>query len=76
MSTFLTALVGKLPVGLQPYAKALVPVVVAAVALVVQLVETNTFDTAELWTAVGAAVVALLTLGVPNRGYTGPPVEE
>jgi hypothetical protein len=76
MSTFLTALVGKLPVSLQPYAKALVPVVVAAVALLVQVVETNTFDTAELLTAVGAAVVTLLTLAVPNRGYTGPPVEE
>lgn len=73
---FLNALVGKLPVGLQPYAKALVPVVLAVVAVVVQWAESGTFSTDELWTAVGGAVVALLTLVTPNLGYNGPPVQE
>lgn len=75
MNEFLYALVGKLPVSVQPYAKILVPVVVAAVAIVIQLVETNSFDTAELWTAVSAAVLALLTYAVPNRGYVAVPPE-
>ena len=72
---FLNALVGKLPVSLQPYAKALVPVVVAAVAVLVQFVESDTFDTAELWTAVGGFVVFVLTYVVPNRGYVAAPVD-
>jgi len=76
MNEFLYALVGKLPVSVQPYAKALVPVVVAAVAIVVQLVETDTFDTSELWTAVSAAVLVILTYAVPNRGYAPVPEEE
>ena len=75
MSSFLYALVGKLPVGVQPYAKMLVPVVVAAVAVVVQLVETNEFNTEELWTAVSGAVLAILVYAVPNRGYEPVPEE-
>lgn len=74
---FLDAVVARLPVGLQPYAKALVPVVVAAVAVLVQWVESDTFSTEELWTAVGGFVVFLLTYLTPNRGYvTNPAVDD
>jgi len=74
--TFLEAVVAKLPVGVQPYAKALVPVVVAVVAVVVQWVQTDTFDTAEVWTAVGGFVTWLLTYVVPNLGYPTKPTVE
>lgn len=73
---FLDAVVARLPVGVQPYAKALVPVVLAAVAVLVQWVETDTFSSEELWTAVGGFVTFVLTYAVPNLGYnSGPPVE-
>lgn len=64
---FWEALVSKLPVGVQPYAKALVPVVLAVVAVVEQLVETGEFTGDALYAAVGGFVVAVLTYAVPNR---------
>ncbi len=69
---FLENLVAKLPAGVQPYAKALVPVVLAVVAIAVQWADSGTFDTAELYTALGGFVTWLLTYAVPNLGYVQP----
>lgn len=62
----LYALVAKLPPSLQPYAKALVPVAVAASAAASSYLVTGTLDTGEVVTALSGAVTSLLVLAVPN----------
>lgn len=65
MSQFLEAVVGKLPLSLQPYAKALVPSVLGAL-LVVQDLVVSIGEVDELKTLGGAALLSLLVLIFPN----------
>lgn len=65
MSQFLEAVVGKLPLSLQPYAKALVPSVLGAL-LVVQDLVVSVEEVDELKTLGGAALLSLLVYVFPN----------
>jgi hypothetical protein len=67
MVPVLDALVARLPLSLQPYAKALVPAAVAAVAAVSSWLVSGAFDGAELWTALGGAVTSILVYATRNR---------
>lgn len=65
MNKFLTAVVSKLPLSVQPYAKALVPLVLGAF-LVAQDLVVSVEEVDTLKTLAGAAVVSLLVLAFPN----------
>ena len=67
MSRVLDSLVARLPASVQPYAKACVPVVVAAVALLGDLIATGAVDPSGLRTAAVGAATSLLVLAIPNR---------
>jgi hypothetical protein len=67
MTQILSLLVDRLPARLQPYAKAVLPFVIAAAAVVVQWAITGEFDRAELVTAITGAGAALVTLLAPNK---------
>lgn len=73
MQAIFDRLVSLLPANLQRYAKALVPLVTAFSAAVVQWGATGTFDLTETLTAVGGVLVALLTYKTPNVGPSVPP---
>lgn len=68
MQVVIEALVARLPARAQRYAKALVPVAVAASVAAERLIVTGQFDGAALFAAIGGAVTALLVAAVPNRG--------
>lgn len=65
MSVFLEKVVSLLPEGLQPYAKALVPLFLGAV-LIIQDLTISAAEVADFRVAVGAAVVSIVTLLIPN----------
>jgi hypothetical protein len=67
MSTALTAAAGLLPQSLRGYAKAIVPLVAALIAALVQYLNTGTFDDAAMATAVTGASTALLTALTSNQ---------
>lgn len=67
MQKFLDLLVSKLPTGVQPYAKALVPLAVGAV-LVAQDLTISVTEVNELKTLGIAAFTSLFTLLVRNIG--------
>ncbi len=67
MSTTLTALAGLLPAPLQPYAKAILPAILAAVAVLVQYANTGTFDDAGMATAITGASAALVAFHTSNH---------
>jgi hypothetical protein len=56
-----------LPKRLQPYAKAAWPAIISVVAAAVSWVATGNLDLSEIRTAIGGGLLALVTLGVPNR---------
>ena len=66
MARFLEALVGRLPAKAQPYAKALVPLGVAA-AVVFQDLTVNAAEVNSLAVAAGGCLTALLVVAIPNR---------
>ena len=66
MQKFLDTLVGKLPVKVQPYAKAVVPLAVAAV-LVAQDLTVSAAEVNSLAVAAGGVITSLIVLAVPNR---------
>lgn len=63
----LSKLTALLPAPLQPYAKAAWPAVITAVGVGVSWVSTGNLDVAEIRAAIGGGLLALVTLGVPNR---------
>lgn len=63
---FFDAVVSKLPANLQPYAKALVPLLAGVAAAVADLAVSGE-EAHQLYVLAGAAVTALLVLGVPNK---------
>lgn len=67
MQKFLDAVVGKLPVALQPYAKSLVPFSLGVV-IVVQDLTVSAVEVSELKTLGLAAVSSLLVLFTRNIG--------
>lgn len=67
MNKFFTALVSKLPVSVQPYAKALVPLAIGAV-LVLQDLTVTVQEVDSLKTIAGSVAVSLIVLVVPNLG--------
>jgi hypothetical protein len=67
MQKFFDLVVSKLPVGLQPYAKALVPVSVGVV-LVAQDLVISAQEVAEVKTLAISAVTSLLVLVTRNIG--------
>lgn len=56
--------------SLRPIAKALVPLVLGVVAVLVEWIATDTLNAGELQTAISALVVAALVYAVPNRAAT------
>lgn len=72
MSQFLEAVVGKLPLALQPYAKAIVPSVLGAL-LVLQDLTVSVTEVNDLQALGGAALLSLLVLVFPNLGYSSTP---
>lgn len=65
MNAFLYNVVARLPRPVQPYVKALVPLV-AGVAVAGQDLVFDVAEVSELKVLIGSAVVALLTLALPN----------
>lgn len=63
----LTKLTALLPKKLQPYAKAVWPAAITVVGVGVSWVATGNLNVTEIRTAIGGALLALVTLGVPNR---------
>lgn len=50
-----------------PYAKAIVPLVLGALATLVQLIVTDEFNTSELQTLIASIVTAVTVYATPNR---------
>jgi hypothetical protein len=67
MSTTLTALAGLLPARLQPYAKAIFPALLAAIAVLVQYANTGSFDDTAMATAITGASAALVAFHTSNH---------
>lgn len=65
-STFLDAVVARLPVAVQPFAKAFVPVVLAAAAAVTDLAISGA-ETRQLIELFGGVATGLAVRQVPNR---------
>ena len=64
----LNAIVGALPARLQPYAKAVLPLVMAVVGALGEWAITGSLDVETLSAAVGAIAAASVTFLIPNRG--------
>lgn len=71
MTKFLTAVVGKLPASVQPYAKAFVPFTLAAVVAIQDLTVTVA-EVNELKVLAGGLVTSLLVAALPNLNYGSP----
>jgi hypothetical protein len=67
MPAVLDRLVLLLPANLRPYAKAVVPLVLAIAAVIAQWGSTGTFDLTEILTAVGGVLTSLLVRQTPNK---------
>lgn len=67
MQKFLDAVVGKLPVALQPYAKSLVPLALGVVVVAQDLV-VSVEEVAELKTLAVSAATSVLVYAVRNIG--------
>lgn len=72
MATFLENVVGKLPVSVQPYAKAVVPLVLGVVAAGQDLAF-DAVEVDELKVLAWSVVTSVLVLAFPNLGYRAEP---
>ncbi|MDQ2781796.1 MAG: hypothetical protein M3Y26_04570 [Actinomycetota bacterium] len=59
---------------IRPYAKALVPLALGVVAVLVQWAYTGVLNAPELQTAIGALVTAAVVYATPNRTIVVPPL--
>lgn len=63
----LEKLTAVLPTKLQPYAKAVYPAAITIAGAGASWIATGGLDVSEIRTAIGGGLLALVTLGVPNR---------